>query len=99
MAGFTGEQFALAEAVDALRSERRREVTSADLLIVSACDPLNLAGIVSPGPRIPAVAGNRVALENGVPIGARQAEGKITLRPDIDPPTSERARSLLQASA
>jgi hypothetical protein len=45
------------------------------------------------------VSGNRVVLENGVPVGSRQAEGRITLRPDVDPASAERARALLQASA
>src|SRR6185436_10888647 len=48
--GFTGEQFALAEAVDALRAERREPGHRA-AHDVSAADPLNLAGIVTPGPR------------------------------------------------
>jgi ATP-dependent Lhr-like helicase len=99
VAGFSGEQFALAEAVDALREERRHESSGSGFLIVSACDPLNLAGIVVPGPRVPAVAGHRVVLENGVPVGSRQAEGRITLRPDVDTATAARARVLLQARA
>jgi ATP-dependent Lhr-like helicase len=97
--GYTGEQFALAEAVDALREERRNESSETGFLVVSACDPLNLAGIIVPGPRVPAVSGNRVVLDNGVPVGSRQAEGRITLRPDVDPASAERARALLQASA
>lgn len=68
-------------------------------LVVSACDQLNLAGIIVPGPKVPAVSGNRVVLENGVPVGSRQAEGRITLRPDVDPEIAERARALLQTSA
>ncbi len=99
VAGFSGEQFALAEAVEALREERRNEASGSGFLIVSACDPLNLAGIVVPGPRIPAVSGHRVVLENGVPVGSRQAEGRITLRPDVEPATAARARMLLQARA
>jgi ATP-dependent Lhr-like helicase len=99
VAGFSGEQFALAEAVDALREERRKESSESGILIVSACDPLNLAGVVVPGPRVPAVSGNRVVLENGVLVGSRQSEGRITLRPDVDPATAERARVLLQARA
>jgi ATP-dependent Lhr-like helicase len=97
--GCTGEQFALAEAVDALREERRNQASGTGFLVVSACDPLNLAGIIVPGPRVPAVSGNCVVLENGVPVGSRQAEGRITLRPDVDPASAERARALLRASA
>ena len=49
VAGLVGEQFALPEAVEALRRERRTE-TSGALTTISACDPLNLAGILTPGP-------------------------------------------------
>jgi ATP-dependent helicase Lhr and Lhr-like helicase len=69
IAGLNGEQFALAEAVDALRSVRRKE-THGQYVRVSACDPLNLAGILTPGPRIPAVIGNRIVYCDGVPAAA-----------------------------
>jgi ATP-dependent Lhr-like helicase len=48
-AGFLGEQFARPEAVDLLRSLRRNPSDAP--LRISAADPLNLAGIVTPGPR------------------------------------------------
>ena len=69
VAGPTGEQFALAEAVDRLRATRRSEAPGA-LAVVSACDPLNLSGILTPGPRVPAVAGSRVALRDGLPVAS-----------------------------
>ena len=69
VAGFIGEQFALPEAADALRRWRNREPDDR-LVIVSACDPLNLAGILTPGPRVPSVPGNRLAYRNGVPVAA-----------------------------
>ncbi len=69
IAGLNGEQFALPEAVDALRAMRRKEAQE-PFLKLSACDPLNLAGILTPGPRIPAILGNRVLYRNGVPIAA-----------------------------
>ena len=46
--GFVGEQFALPEAVDALRSVRRR-TAHGDVVVVAAADPLNLVGVVTPG--------------------------------------------------
>jgi ATP-dependent Lhr-like helicase len=49
--GFVGEQYALPDAVDALRAVRRSERTG-ELTRVNACDPLNLAGIILPGQRI-----------------------------------------------
>ena len=64
--GFPGEQFALAEAVEALRAARRAGPSDA-VREISAADPLNLAGIVTPGPRIPAQARGRVVLHDGVP--------------------------------
>jgi ATP-dependent Lhr-like helicase len=67
VASFVGEQFALPEALDALRATRREPHTGA-LVELSACDPLNLAGIVTPGPRTPAHLGQRVAYRDGVPV-------------------------------
>jgi ATP-dependent Lhr-like helicase len=54
VSGYAGEQFALGEAVDLLRMVRReRDAATAD---VSAADPLNLAGILLPGPRVNALS-------------------------------------------
>ena len=69
VSGFVGEQFALPEAADALRRWRDRDPDN-QLTIVSACDPLNLAGILTPGPKLPATPGNRLAYYNGVPLAA-----------------------------
>ena len=69
VSGFVGEQFALPEAADALRRWRNREPDDR-LVIVSACDPLNLAGVLTPGPRVASVPGNRLAYRNGVPVAA-----------------------------
>jgi ATP-dependent Lhr-like helicase len=65
--GFVGEQFALPEALDALRA-LRREPARGEVVRVSACDPLNLVGIVTPGPRVPAAPGRFVMYRDGVPI-------------------------------
>jgi ATP-dependent helicase Lhr and Lhr-like helicase len=62
--GFSGEQFALPEAVDALRSVRKIK-PSGERITVSAADPLNLAGIVLPGPRVPALPTNSVTYIDG----------------------------------
>lgn len=70
VAGFTGEQFALPEAVDALRAARRAPREGAERVEVSAADPLNLVGVLTPGGRVPAVLGNRVAFVDGVPAEA-----------------------------
>src|SRR5690606_17577131 len=67
--GMSGEQFAVPEAVGALREARKHESTEAVML--SAADPLNLVGIITPGQRLPALPGNRLLIENGVPVAVR----------------------------
>ena len=67
VAGFTGEQYALPEAVETLR-RMRRAPAHGTVIVVSAADPLNLVGIVSLGARIPATASARIAYRDGVPI-------------------------------
>ena len=67
--GFVGEQFALPEAVEGLRQTRRRE-RQGEVVRVAAVDPLNLVGILTPGPRVPAVRGNTVVYQDGAPIPA-----------------------------
>ena len=64
--GFVGEQFALPAAVEALRAVRRRKRTG-EIVRINACDPLNLVGILTPGPRIPALRTNMVVLRDGIP--------------------------------
>ena len=66
--GFVGEQFALAQAVDALRA-MRREASATEPLIVAAADPLNLVGILTPGARLSPYSNQAVAYENGAVIG------------------------------
>jgi ATP-dependent Lhr-like helicase len=78
--GFSGEQYALPEAVARLRALRRqaakrqREAAEPELVSVSGADPLNLAGIVTPGDRLPAVTGNRLLYRDGVPLALREAK-------------------------
>jgi ATP-dependent Lhr-like helicase len=67
VAGTSGEQFARAEALDALRTVRRAPRDGREVVEISATDPLNLAGVLTPGPRIPAVRGLRVRFTDGVP--------------------------------
>jgi ATP-dependent Lhr-like helicase len=67
--GFTGEQYALPEAVEQLRSVRRSPRTG-ETVHLSATDPLNLVGIITPGPRVPAVRTNTVTYVDGLPVDA-----------------------------
>jgi len=69
VAGFSGEQFAAPEAVGPLRDARRAPYTQQQISL-SAADPLNLIGILTPGARLAALAGNRLLLRDGVPIAA-----------------------------
>lgn len=64
VAGVAGEQFALPEAVGALRRPR----PDGELISVSAVDPLNLLGIVLPGAKVPALTGNRILLRDGIAL-------------------------------
>ena len=67
VSGLVGEQFALPEAVEALRAVRR--ATDDDrLVVIPAADPLNLVGIVLPGSRVPAGSGDAIAYRAGVPV-------------------------------
>ncbi len=64
--GFSGEQFALPRAANQLR--KMREVEHSGLQVtVSACDPLNLTGVLFDGPRTPAVRTNTVTYIDGLP--------------------------------
>jgi ATP-dependent Lhr-like helicase len=72
--GFVGEQYALPGAVDALRQTRRLERTG-ELVRVSGADPLNLVGILTPGPRVPALRTQRVIYRDGLPESAAAATG------------------------
>ncbi len=55
VSGFTGEQFARPEALDLLRS-LRRDSSGSQNSVVAAADPLNLSGIILPGPRVSRLA-------------------------------------------
>jgi ATP-dependent Lhr-like helicase len=83
VAGFSGEQFALPDAVGLLRETRRRGDTGT-WTTVSGADPLNLAGILTPGPKIAAFAGNRVLYRDGIPVASLVA-GEVTFFREFDP--------------
>jgi len=93
VAGFTGEQFALPDAIGKLR-EIRRQTAPDDWIAVSGADPLNLAGILTPGPKLAAMAGNRLLYRAGVPI-AMLSGGEVQVFGDLDPATDWRARKEL----
>ena len=93
VSGFVGEQFALPDAVTELRETHRSPATG-KLEVVSACDPLNLAGIVTPGERVPAQPGNRVVFRDGVPVASLE-RGVVVNRSNADGETMSAAGTLL----
>ncbi len=93
VAGVTGEQFAATEAVGLLRDVRRRERTGA-LVGLSGADPLNVVGILTPGPRLPALTGNRVLYRDGVPIALLVA-GEVRFLEALDGEAQWSARAAL----
>ena len=76
--GVSGEQFALPEAVGLLRRIRRR-APSGRPIPVSAADPLNLTGILAPGPRVAKSTRSRVVYRDGVPVAAHEGGAFVRL--------------------
>ncbi len=96
VAGVSGEQFALPEAIGLLRSIRNQERArpSNDLIAISGADPLNLSGILAPGPRVAAVAAHRILLRGGVPIAALKAGQVISLEAEPHEPDRQAEQTL-----
>jgi ATP-dependent Lhr-like helicase len=78
VSGFVGEQYALPEAVDALRRVRREERTG-ETVRINAADPLNLVGIITPGARVASVHTNAVVFRDGVVVSVEEGR-KVTSR-------------------
>ncbi|WP_254059605.1 DEAD/DEAH box helicase [Granulicella sp. L46] len=91
VSGPFGEQYALSEAADSLRKARTQHASRADepAITVAAADPLNLAGILVPGDRIPAIPGRTVSLLNGVTVEENPSPSSTT-----KPPRATRTRSI-----
>ena len=93
VAGFTGEQYAAPEAITLLREARRRP-QEGHYVSLSGADPLNLAGILTPGSRLPSLSGNRLLYRDGVPV-ALLAAGEVSLLVELPPQQQWEARNLL----
>ena len=93
VAGMSGEQFALSEAVERLR-EVRRTPPHGRCTAVSAADPLNLAGIVTAGDRVRAVAANRLVYRDGVPLAALEGDYVRSLT-EVEPAVASDAARIL----
>jgi ATP-dependent Lhr-like helicase len=72
IAGVGGEQYAMPQAVDLLR-QVRDEPPQNQWVVVSAADPLNLTGILTEGPRLPATHTNSLAICDGRLVATQQA--------------------------
>ncbi|MGH8286211.1 MAG: Lhr family helicase, partial [Steroidobacteraceae bacterium] len=93
VAGFQGEQYAAPEAIGLLREVRRKAQTG-EYLSLSAADPLNLVGILTPGARLPALTGNRVLYRDGLPV-ALFAAGEVRFLEKLDPKEEWEARNAM----
>jgi ATP-dependent Lhr-like helicase len=93
VAGMSGEQYALPDAVSAMRAVRKQEARG-DLVSLSAADPLNLTGIITPGARVAALTNNRVLYRDGVPV-AVHAAGQSDFLVAMEPGKEWEARQAL----
>ncbi len=84
VSGFTGDQFALPEAVESLRTMRRSDRASGQGtdIKLSAADPLNLVGVILPGPRIPATQTNYVVFRDGMPVRSGAVKDPVPIAPE-----------------
>ena len=93
VSGLAGEQFALPEAIPLLREVRRR-AHDGSLIAVCGVDPLNLAGTLLPGAKVPALVSNRLVYRDGLPVAAEIA-GKQVFWSELDQVVMEQVRSKL----
>ena len=95
--GFVGEQFALPEAVEMLRSVKNAEANG-EMVVISANDPLNLVGILTPGERVAALPGNRLIIRDGVPLCSLEGND-LVVRANGDGAVPAEAGVLLRKSS
>lgn len=93
IAGVSGEQFALPEAIASMRNLRRQPPGTA-FVCLSAADPANLLGTIVPGPKVPRVAGSRVLYRDGVPVATAVA-GTVELLAEMSLPEQQVATRIL----
>ncbi len=93
IAGLTGEQFALPEAIGLLRGVRQKAHDGA-LVSVCGADPLNLVGYIVAGNKVPNQAGARVLYRDGAPIATLVA-GQFTALEPMDEAAAWAARTRL----
>ncbi|MFI4888753.1 MAG: ATP-dependent DNA helicase, partial [Burkholderiales bacterium] len=82
VAGISGEQFALPDAIASLRSIRQRAPDQTWVCVCGA-DPLNLVGSLLAGDKVPRLVGSRVLYRDGIPVAKRVA-GEIVMIESVD---------------
>ena len=87
----------LPEAIGMLR-EVRREPLTGETVSLSGADPLNLAGILTPGAKLPALTGSRLLYRDGFPI-AMLASGEVQFFETLDAGSEWALRKALLLSA
>jgi len=98
VAGFAGEQFALPDAIGLLREVRRKPAAGV-WVSLSGADPLNLVGILTPGPKLAGLMANRVLYRDGLPL-ALYSGGEVQFLQSLDRAEEWQARkALLRSSA
>jgi ATP-dependent Lhr-like helicase len=95
--GLVGEQFALPEALPALRQIRHRE-HDGEIVCIAGTDPANLGGNIVAATKVPSVIGNRIAIRDGIPLAAMVA-GKFVVLTPLEGDDEREARGALQRHA
>ena len=93
IAGLSGEQFALPEAIATLRQVRRRN-GAPRWSCVAATDPCNLLGSLLPGVKVPRVTGSRILYRDGLPVGTFVA-GRIEWLQELSATEQAQAKVML----
>lgn len=91
--GFGGEQYALPEAVTWMRKINKEEPED-KYVSISAADPLNLTGFITPGKRVPALYNNRILYLNGAPVAIKEGKDVVFVR-DEDEDTQWKLKKML----
>ncbi len=89
----SGEQFALPHAVETLR-HLRQENKAPTPSYISGVDPLNLIGIVTPGPRLPALSSNIAAFYGGAHVGSSKG-GEVWISGVLEPDQAKTVKQVL----
>jgi len=93
VAGFSGEQYALPEAVERMRAIRKAP-PNGKLISISGSDPLNLLSIIIPGERVASRSSSRIVFRDGIPVAIKESSSVRILEQN---PSSETTRDIYAA--